>query len=131
MGRYRKSIWENTFLSFGISVIFGILCGFAACILFSAVSFLVFKGMMFGRLFNLLTLFISGYFSGNLCGRYRRRRGMIDGALCGTAIYAVILALSAAFGELTDIKKLLLLAAAGAVGGITGVNSSRPKNLFT
>lgn len=130
MGRYKKNIWENTFLSFGISVFFGIACGFAGCILFSAVSFLVFKGMMFGKLFNLLTLFISGYFSGNLCGRYRRRRGMIDGAICGTVIYAVLLSVSAVFGEFTDLKKLMILAAAGAVGGIAGVNSTRPKNLM-
>ena len=130
MGRYRKNIWENIFLSFGISVIFGILCGLAGCVLFSAVSFIVFKGMMFGKIFNLLTLFISGYFSGYLCGRYRRRRGMIDGAICGAVIYAVLLSVSAAFGEFTDIKKLMLLAAAGAVGGIAGVNSPRPKNLM-
>ncbi len=130
MGHYRKSIWENTFLSFGIPIFFGILCGLAGCVLFSAVSFLVFKGMMFGKLFNLLTLFISGYFSGHLCGRYRRRRGMIDGAICGAVIYAVLLSASVAFGEFTDLRKLMLLAAAGAIGGIAGVNSSRPKNLM-
>lgn len=130
MGRYRKNIWENTFLSFGISVIFGILCGFAGCVIFSAVSFIVFKGMMFSKIFNLLTLFISGYFSGHLCGRYRRRRGMIDGAICGAVIYAVLLSASAAFGEFTDLKKLILLAAAGAIGGIAGVNSPRPQNLM-
>ena len=55
---------------------------------------------------------------------------MIDGAICGTVIYTVLLSVSAVFGEFTDLKKLMILAAAGAVGGIAGVNSTRPKNLM-
>lgn len=130
MGRYRKSVWENIYLSFGISVLFGLACGLASSIIFSAVSFFLFKSMLFDKLFTVLPLGISGYFSGCICGRYRRRRGLIDGAVCGSLIYAVLLAISLFVNEFTDIRKLILLVCVGAVGGVAGVNSSRPERLM-
>ena len=130
MGRYRKSLWENAVFGFGVSVLYGMTWGLGSSMLFSALSFFVFKAILFGRLFTVLTLGISGYAAGWLCGRYRRHRGMIDGALCGGLIYAVLFGISLIFGELTDIWKLMLLAAMGAVGGVVGVNTLRPKNLM-
>lgn len=130
MGRYRKNVWEGTSASFGLSILYGVICGFMSCIILSGVSFLVFRGMMFGKLFTLITLFVSGYSSGYICGKYRRRRGLIDGAICGGAIYLLLLIISMYIGEFTDIRKFFLLMAAGAIGGVGGVNTPRPKNLM-
>lgn len=130
MPRYSKSLWDNAIFGFAVSVGFGAICGLALCVIFSAVSYFVFNGMMFSKIFDILSLAVSAYSAGYVCGRYRRRRGLIDGAVCGSAIYFVLAAISLFFGGFTSPPKLLLLAVSGAVGGVAGVNSKRPKNLF-
>lgn len=130
MSRYSKSLWDNSFFSFVVSVGFGVICGLVVCAALSAVSYFVFNGMIFSKIFDILSLAVSAYSSGYVCGRYRRHRGLIDGALCGTIIYIILVAISVAFGGFTNPLKLLLLAVTGAVGGVAGVNSKRPKNLY-
>lgn len=130
MRRHRRSLWTNTFFSFAFPVVIGIGCIIASSVIFSAAAFFVFKNMVFADIFTAASLIISGIVSGKICGKYRRRRGLIDGIICGTALYAVIFVTGLLFGEITDIKKLLLLVIAGAVGGVLGVNSKRPKNLM-
>ena len=73
----------------------------------------------------------SGSFTGGfVLGKHRRRKGLAEGLLCGAAVW---LAFSAAgllwTGRLAGIKKLLLLAVSGAAGGVSGVNSKRPRSL--
>lgn len=130
MPRYSKSLWDNAFFGFAVSVGFGVICGLFLCVILSAVSYFVFNGMMFSGIFDILSLSVSAYSAGYICGRYRRRRGLIDGALCGAVIYFVLVAISLFLGGFTNPFKLLLLAIAGAVGGVAGVNSKRPKNLY-
>lgn len=130
MRRHRQSIWSNTFLSFAAAVLCGIGCILAASLVLSALSFFVMGSMQFLKLFSFVALVLGAYTSGSVCGKYRRRRGLIDGCICGALLYTVIAAAGlAASGGLTDIKKLLLLTAVGAAGGVAGVNSKRPKNL--
>ena len=78
----------------------------------------------------MVSLIAGGVVSGQICGKYRRKRGLIDGIICGSILYFMIFAAGIAAGEFTDIRKLLLLLIAGAVGGVSGVNSKRPKNLM-
>lgn len=130
MRRHRQSLWTNTFFSFAVPVSAGIACIILCSVIFSALAFFVFGNMMFANIFTVLSLSVGGFSSGYLCGKYRRHRGLIDGVICGCVLYVIIFAVGNFTGEFTDIKKMLLLAAAGAVGGVSGVNSKRPKNLM-
>ena len=130
MRRHRQSLWTNTFFSFAVPVSAGIVCIILCSVIFSALAFFVFGNMMFANIFTILSLSVGGFSSGYLCGKYRRHRGLIDGIICGCVLYAVIFAVGNLSGEFTDIKKLLLLVVAGAVGGVSGVNSKRPKSLM-
>ncbi len=130
MRRHRPSLWSNTFFSFAASSAVGIAVTVICCIIFSLLTFFVLKTMMFLPHFSVISLFCGGVAAGGICGKFRRRRGLIDGIICGCILSAVVIAASAAVGGFPDIKKLLLLIAAGAVGGVMGVNSKRPKNLM-
>ncbi len=130
MGRYRKKLWDSTFMGFVLSVGFGLLCGFICCVVCSAVSYFVFNAMMFTGIFTVICLFVSGYFSGYICGKYRRRYGMYEGAICGGIIYLLLLVISLQFGEITSPAKLIILAVSGAFGGVAGVNTVRPRELM-
>lgn len=130
MRRHRQSLWTNTFFSFAVPVSAGIVCIILCSLIFSVLAFFVFRNMMFANIFTVLSLSVGGIVSGYLCGKYRRHRGLIDGIICGCVLHAMIFAVGNFYGELTDIKKLLLLVVAGAVGGVSGVNSKRPKSLM-
>lgn len=130
MPRYSKSLWENAFFGFAVSVGFGVICGLFLCVIFSAVSYFVFNGLMFSKIFDIISLAASAYSAGCICGRYRRCLGLVSGAVCGGLIYFILVAISLFFGGFTSPLKLILLSVAGAVGGVVGVNSKRPKNLF-
>lgn len=130
MRRHRQSLWTNTFFSFAVPVSAGIICIILCSVIFSMLAFFVFKNMMFAVIFTVLSLFAGGFASGYICGKYRRHRGLIDGVICGMVLYALFFAVGAFAGEFTDIKKMLLLVVAGAIGGVSGVNSKRPKKLM-
>lgn len=102
----------------------------AAAAALSALSYYVLGSVQYIGLFASVSAAVGGYSAGYICGRYRRRRGLIDGILCGALMYAAAAAAEICVaGAPTDIKKLLLLTAVGAAGGVSGVNSKRPKSL--
>ncbi|MDE6519250.1 MAG: TIGR04086 family membrane protein [Ruminococcus sp.] len=130
MRRYRHSLWTNTLFSFAVPVLIGVLCMIVCGVIFSALTFFIFKSMVFLKVSTVVSLTAGGVISGKICGKYRRHRGLIDGTLCGVFLYVLIFSVGFAFGETTDIKKLLLLVVSGAIGGVIGVNSERPRNLM-
>lgn len=130
MRRHRQSLWSNTFFSFAAPSAAGIAVIILCCIIFSMITFFVLKSMMFLPYFSIISLFCGGFSAGEICGKFRRRRGLIDGIICGCILSAAVIIASAAVGGFPGIKKLLLLIIAGAVGGVIGVNSKRPKNLM-
>ena len=130
MRRHRQSLWTNTFFSFAVPVLAGTACIILCSIIFALLAFFVFRNMMFADIFTILSLVAGGTTSGYICGKYRRHRGLIDGIICGGTLYILIFTVGTFSGEFTDMKKLLLLVIAGAVGGVSGVNSKRPKNLM-
>ena len=130
MRRHRQSLWTNTFFSFAMPVSAGIICIILCSVFFSAITFFILKSIQFQSIFTMVSLITGGVISGQICGKYRRRRGLIDGIICGSILYILIFTVGIISGETTDIKKLLLLLVAGAVGGVSGVNSKRPKNLM-
>ena len=74
---------------------------------------------------------LSGFSGAFLCGKYRRKHGIAEGTLCGIIIFALITVISVVITDnIPDLKKLVLLALSGAVGGVCGVNSKRPDKLM-
>lgn len=130
MKRYHKNIWENAVFGFAVPVLFGIFCMVLSSGVFSALSLWLMKSMQFVNFLTVVSLMIGGYFSGFICGRYRRRHGLVDGVICGAIIYAVLMCGGLAYDVFPVKEKLLLLMIAGAVGGVVGVNSKRPAKLM-
>lgn len=132
MHRYRRSIWTNTLPSLVLSSLFGSICGLVSALIFSEFVFFFMDDWKLIGVFSAAALVIAGFSGAFLCGKYRRKRGIAEGLLCGIIIFAFLTAMgAAAFGEAPGIRKLLLLAASGIVGGVSGVNSKRPKSLMT
>lgn len=130
MGRHRKSIWTNSGLSMAAAVLLGLGCTGAAAAALAALLFYVMKDMSMAGAFAGAALALGAYTGAFVFGKYRRRKGLFGGSLCGALMYLVIAGAGIALtGELTGIKKLLLLTVFGAAGGVAGVNSKRPKNL--
>ena len=130
MRRHRKSLWTNSWLSAAAAVLTGLVCTIGASAVLAALLFYVMKDMAMAGAFAGAALALGDYAGAFVYGRYRRRRGLFGGSLCGAVMYLVISAATiAATGEVTGIKKLLLLTVFGAAGGVAGVNSKRPKNL--
>lgn len=132
MRQHKKHIWSFMFIGISISVAAGITIMLISVLLFSIITYVLIGSMKFAEFFGLASLFAGGISSGYICGRYRRRRGLVEGILCGLVIYGVITVAGGIIGTagITGIKKLLLLTLSGAAGGVSGVNSIRPKKLM-
>ncbi len=128
----RQSIWTNSLLSFIASAAVGILSTLIITALTALFAFLFISDLSAIRFISLIPLF-TGAFSGSFfCGKHRRKKGLIEGIICGVLLYLALLVFGIVFtGSLAGLKKLLLLVVSGAIGGVTGVNSKRPKSLRT
>lgn len=130
MRRHRQSLWANSRLSLAVSSMLGILFLLITAVLISGFAFLFISDFRLLRFISLVPVFTGAFSGAFICGKYQRRKGLISGIVCGIIIYALICAAGAFFtGRPTRIGKLFLLVTAGAAGGITGVNSKRPKSL--
>jgi len=125
-----ETVWENTFLSMIVSILCGILSIILLCIVFSAVILYFLKDMKYMNAFCYF-IFSTGIYSGTyICGKYRRKKGLAEGALSGIIIFLTVLFSGFLItGNIPEIKKLFILLICGAVGGIKGVNSKRPRKL--
>ena len=129
MRRYRKSVWTNSIISLTISVLAGIAFIFIIALLLAIVMYCILGDMKVSKIFSLVSMVVGTYVSTYICGKFRLKHGLAEGIMCGVVIYTVIAIFGAVFlGEFTGVKKLLLLTVSGATGGVTGVNSKRPKN---
>ncbi|MBR1592662.1 MAG: TIGR04086 family membrane protein [Ruminococcus sp.] len=130
MRRKHKNIHQNKILSNAAAVVLSIFIVIVCCIIFSAAELFFIGNMKFSMFFSAAAL-ITGCYTGNfICGKYRRRMGLLYGTVSGIIIYIIITAAGILILEnIPDIKKLLLLAVSGAAGGVAGVNSKRPVNL--
>lgn len=130
MRRHRQSIWSGFVPSIAFSAFIGLFTALLCTALFAALTYFLMDSMEFSSFFSTASLACGAVAGGFICGRFRRRRGLLEGILCGVSMYAAmcILGLIGA-GELPGIKKLLLLAFFCAAGGVSGVNSKRPKKL--
>lgn len=129
MRRHRKSVWTNSITSITIAVFSGILFIFFTALLLSLIMYYILCDMRISKIFSILAICFGTYLSTYLCGKFRRKHGLTDGIISGILIYIVIMILGIIFfRKFIGIKKLLLLTISGAIGGVTGVNSKRPKN---
>ena len=131
MRRREQSIWSSGILSMLAAVAAGIGCTLAAAALSTCLVFFVLKDMGLANALAGASLSAGSYVGAYIFGKHRRRRGMLGGVMCSTFMYIIIFAAGyMATGEITGIKKLLLLAVFGAAGGVAGVNSKRPAKLY-
>ena len=127
MRKHSRSIWSSPllsiFLSFAISFTVSLIC----IAVFSAMIFFLLKDMGLADIFASSSL-IAGIFTGSyICGHYRRRYGIIIGAVCGIVVFIILYAAGLALGESTaGIRRLLLLMVSGMTGGVYGTNSKHP-----
>lgn len=130
MRKNRQSIWTNSLISYIASVAVGIISALIVTALIALFSFLFISDMRAIRFISLIPLFAGAFSGAFFCGKHRRRKGLIEGIICGTLLYIVLLVFGIIFiGNFTGSKKLLLLVISGAIGGVIGVNSKRPKSL--
>ena len=131
MHRHKRSIWS----SYPLSLLLSAAAGTAVCFLLAVFSaLLLYKLINDIRLAEWLsrgTIAAGAFFGAYTGGKHRRRRGLAEGIICGAMLYLVLSSVSLiCTGTFTGIKKLLLLTVAGAAGGVSGVNSDRPRNLM-
>ena len=130
MRRHRRSIWSSSRLSMLVSTVSGIIFLFITVLAVSGFAFFFVSDFRLLRIISLIPLFTGAFSAGFIFGKYRRHKGMISGIICGLLLYiavsAIVIVLS---GSPSHFSKLILLSAAGAIGGITGVNSKHPRNL--
>ncbi|WP_297960567.1 TIGR04086 family membrane protein [uncultured Ruminococcus sp.] len=131
MRKHRKSLWARPVLSTAAAVCCGLACTAAAAVLSAVIVYYVMKDMGLISAFSGFSLGAGACTGAYIYGKYRRRKGLLGGTLCGVLMYAVIAAAGIiVLGEPAGIKKLLLLAFCGGAGGVAGVNSKRPKDLM-
>ncbi|MDD6279464.1 MAG: TIGR04086 family membrane protein [Oscillospiraceae bacterium] len=123
-GKRRFSFGVLPYSLFGLAIMTGmVFCS-------SALTFYLLKSMRYSDFFTAASEIVGAVSGGYVCGKYRRRHGAAEGALCGFMIYLFMSAVCILiFGRLKSIKSLLRLVLSGAAGGISGVNSKRPENL--
>lgn len=129
MHRHRNSVWTNHFLSLVMGVLLGILFSLIMAVFFSAAAFFLLKDTVFVPYFSGVSLIMGTFAGSHICGKYRRKMGLADGFICAVIMYAVLWGVSLLIPDgSVGLDKFLMLSISGIIGGISGVNSKRPKN---
>lgn len=131
MRRHRRSIWSSRLLSLSITSLSGalLLIAFAAAVSLFALFFVSDPRLL--RAMSYIPLIMSSLLSAFICGKHRRRKGLAEGSFCGLAIYLIISVFALIFtGTPASTGKFVILVISGALGGVLGVNSKRPKKLM-
>lgn len=130
MHRQRQSLWTNIVLSVLFSAFAGAIIAVAFIAVFSLFVFFFMDSLQYISFFSTTALVVGASAAGFICGKRRRRNGLKEGILCGAVIYLLILIGGVILcSTAVSFKKLILLAVAGAIGGVMGVNSKRPDNM--
>lgn len=119
-------IWEHPVLAYFPPLLLGcaVIALFSAAM--SAVCCFLFRSVDMLPVFAVAALALGGYCSGLFCGKYRRRRGLSDGLICGGALFAVLFIFGLIMGSLPGAKQLIILTVSGGIGGVVGVNKKAP-----
>ncbi len=130
MHRRRASLWTNSVFSVLISALAGACMSLAFIFLSSLFVLFLMDSLQYISFFSHTALVLGALSAGFLCGKRRRRNGLKEGILCGAVMYVMIFVGGVILcSSAVSPKKLILLAVAGAIGGVMGVNSKRPDNM--
>ncbi|MBR4627608.1 MAG: TIGR04086 family membrane protein [Ruminococcus sp.] len=131
MHRRHRTPWTARTSGMMIPALAGTLASAALTALLSAINYFFFDDMTMSAMLAAAACCAGSFAGAFFGGKYRRRRGIAEGAICGLLIYLMFSAAGLILtGSPAGIKKLLLLTVSGAAGGVCGVNSKRPKNLM-
>ena len=125
--RKMRTLKEHIMQPFVAAVVIGAFAAVAVLLLTSLVMFILQLPSDWGYVMGLLSLSMGCLVSGYVLGRKKRRGGIKQGLLCGTAMFLLCLAGGIIFGTVTAggfFAKLAVCEVAGAAGGIAGANSS-------
>lgn len=79
------------------------------------------------KLLSTVALGVGTYFGGYICSRHKHNKGIFRGALCGFAMFCIVVIFGAVFADtvlsFSATTKLILTLVCGAIGGIVGANS--------
>ena len=120
-----RSLKEHIMLPFGMAVTAGAFAAVAVLLLTSLVLFVLQLPADWGYIMGLLSLSVGCFTAGYVLGRKKRRSGIKQGALCGTAMFLLCLIGGVFFGSVTlggALAKLAVCMIAGITGGVSGVN---------
>lgn len=119
-------IWEHPVLAYFPPLLLGcaVIALFSAAA--SAMCCYLFRSVDMLTVFAAAALALGGYCSGLLCGKYRRRRGLFDGLICGVSLFAVLFILGIFMSQIPGLKQFLVLTVSGGIGGVVGVNKKPP-----
>lgn len=127
MRRIKEKKKLRTFWAIIISTVLGMLIGLLVLFLFSAVSVYMNFGSWEIKPASIVAILISGYVSGFICGKLRRRNGLAIGCFCGIIISSICFIVNTlAVGNnfsVYSIVKIFLIILASVIGGTVGVNS--------
>ena len=129
MRRRRKHLSVNLPIFIFVCALIAILI---TALIFIVISFIMTKidvPKSITQVLSIAALALGSYFGGYICAKKYRKNGLLRGAACGFIIFIAVMIIGSVFAgsviSITSSTKLLLVIAAGAVGGAIGVNSKR------
>lgn len=131
MRRHRNNFWERLLPSLVVSVMTGLACISGISLFFSLVIYYFMSDMSAVGIFSAVSIIAGSFTGAYIFGKHRRRKGLIEGAIYGISLYFALSAVGIILGSgLAGAMKLILLLISGAAGGVSGVNSPRPRKLM-
>ncbi|MBR1824369.1 MAG: TIGR04086 family membrane protein [Ruminococcus sp.] len=129
MRKNSRSVWRSGILSILLSAGIGLSAAVLCTLVFSVLIRFLLKDMGLANVFAYTSVIVGAFVGAYICGRYRRHRGIIFGVLCGVTMFLVLMTCGVMIGgDMTGVRKLVMMVVAGGIGGVYGVNSKRPKN---
>jgi putative membrane protein (TIGR04086 family) len=132
MRRYRKSIWDSFIKSVLLCAVSGVTVFMCCLVISAAFTYFFMDDMEMNNIFFSVSFAFGSFCGGHICGRYRRRNGLAEGFICGLIIYIIatvtgIIIFSRSARSIVLVYALIF----STSGGVTGVNTKRPRNLTT
>ena len=123
-----KSLKEHIMLPFGLAVTAGAFAAVVMLLFSSLVLFVLQLPEDWGYVMGMVSLAAGCLTAGCVLGRKKKRSGIKQGMLCGTALFLLCLIGGLLFGSVTAggfFGKLAVCLIAGVTGGVLGVNSGQ------
>lgn len=120
-----KDLKTHIFQPFIISVVIGAFVSSAVLVLTSAAVYIMQLPVEICGTLALISLACGCFGGGCALGKRKRRRGLKQGFLCGSALFLLCLAGGLIFGSVSPagaVGRLTVCIIAGAAGGVIGAN---------